>query len=312
MSIEPKNINVALLYGGKSGEREVSLASGRGAAEALKKAGFQVTAFDPSKKEDLKALIDGQFDVAFICLHGKFGEDGTVQGFLELLDIPYIGSGVWSSATAIDKGKAKVFYKNHGIPTPTAQVVHSATEFSGLELVDMVGKSCVVKPANEGSALGVFIVEGAEQIDDALTKVFELDSEVLVETYISGTEFTVSVLGNEDPEALPVIQIMPSHDFYDFESKYAPGGSVHLCPAPISDEDTRRAQELAVAAHKALGCRGVSRTDMIKDEYGNFWVLETNTVPGMTETSLLPDAGKAAGYDFSQLCTKLIELALEK
>ena len=312
MAINPQEIKFALLCGGKSGEREISMASGKGAQVALESAGFPVQVLDPSRREDLVALVEGDFDVAFICLHGRYGEDGTVQGFLELLGIPYIGSGVWSSATAIDKAKAKVFYQHNGIPTPVAQVLRKGQSVTGQELVAKVGNRCVVKPANEGSALGVFIVESPEAVEDALEKVFEIDTEVLVETYVKGTEFTVSVLGNDNPEAMPVIQIVPSHEFYDFESKYAPGGSQHLCPAPLSEEDTKRAQELAVAAHKVLGCRGVSRTDMIKDEEGNFWVLETNTVPGMTETSLLPDAGRAAGMSFSQLCQRLVELALEQ
>lgn len=310
-AIDPKNINVALLAGGASGERDISIASGQGAREALEEAGFNVMTFDPVIRSDLRSLIDGNFDVAFLCLHGKYGEDGTIQGMLEVLGIPYTGSGVWSSALAIDKIRAKVFYRHYGIPTPDSITMYDKPTMSGAEVIEKVGSPCVVKPANEGSALGVHIVKTPEEVEEALKESFQHDREVLIETYIKGTELTVSVLGNDDPVALPVIKIVPQAEFYDFQSKYAPGGSQHICPAPLSPEETERVQKTALAAHKALGCRGVSRTDIIMDEQGKCWTLETNTVPGMTSTSLFPDAGRAAGYSFPELCTKLIELALE-
>lgn len=311
MAIDPSAISVALLSGGASDEREISLASGQGARQALEEAGFMVTMLDPIDKEDLVELIHGSYDVAFICLHGKFGEDGTIQGLLELLDIPYIGSGVWSSSLAIDKAKTKVFYEYYGINTPKSATIYPGREVSGEELISRLGAPVVVKPCNEGSALGVHIVNTPEEVDAALEAVFKMDGGALVEQFISGTELTVSVLGNENPEALPVIEILPQNDFYDFESKYAPGGSQHICPARLSEEETERVQDTAIRAHKVLNCRGVSRTDIILDENGVCWTLETNTVPGMTSTSLLPDAGRAAGYSFPELCTKLIELALE-
>ena len=310
-AIDPKNINVALLAGGASGERDISIASGQGAREALEEAGFNVMTFDPVIRSDLRSLMDGNFDVAFLCLHGKYGEDGTIQGMLEVLGIPYTGSGVWSSALAIDKIRAKVFYRHYGIPTPDSITMYDKPTMSGAEVIEKVGSPCVVKPANEGSALGVHIVKTPEEVEEALKESFQHDREVLIETYIKGTELTVSVLGNDDPVALPVIKIVPQAEFYDFQSKYAPGGSQHICPAPLSPEETECVQKTALAAHKALGCRGVSRTDIIMDEQGKCWTLETNTVPGMTSTSLFPDAGRAAGYSFPELCTKLIELALE-
>jgi D-alanine-D-alanine ligase len=310
-SIDPSKMTVALLCGGASEEREISLASGKGAKAALEEAGFTVQVFDPTVRTDLEALVAGSFDVAFLCLHGKYGEDGTVQGMLEVLGIPYIGSGVWASATAIDKIKAKVFYRHHGIATPESLTMYGSPSYTGAQIIEKLGSPVVVKPANEGSALGVHVVQTADEIDAAVAEAFQHDAEVLVETYIKGDEFTVSVLGNDEPFALPVIKIVPKSEFYDFESKYAPGGSQHLCPAPISDEDTKKIQATALAAHKALGCRGVSRTDIIMDAVGTCWTLETNTVPGMTATSLLPDAGRAAGISFSELCTKLIEFALE-
>jgi len=299
---------VALLAGGKSGEREVSLASAEGAREALEEAGFIVTQLDPAEKEDLKRLIDGPFDVAFLCLHGKYGEDGTVQGLLETIGLPYIGSGVWASALAMDKVKSKVYYERAGIPTPPSVSLQAGDSYDVDAIVEKLGTHCVVKPGTEGSALGVFIVEGAPAITDAIEKAFAIDSEVLIERYIKGKELTVAVIGSDEVEALPIIEIVPKSDF--FESKYAPGGSQHLCPAPLSEETTRMVQDLAVRAHRALSCEGVSRSDFILEEDGSCWTLETNTIPGMTGTSLLPDAARAAGISFPELCTRLIGYAL--
>ena len=314
MSIDPQAMRIAVLAGGMSGEREISLASGEGAAAALQEAGFKVTMLDPAQTDDLKTLIDGGFDAAFLCMHGKYGEDGTLQGLLEILGLPYTGPGVWSSATAMDKSKAKVFYERAGIPTPPSvtledsntaiEIVKSFAEGSGFPLV--------VKPATEGSALGVSIVADETELDDAVGQAFAIDREILVERFIDGTEITVAVLGNSQPYALPVIEIVPCNQFYDFESKYAPGGSKHICPATLPADQASRAQELAIAAHEVLECSGMSRTDMIVEADGQIWVLETNTIPGMTKTSLLPDAAKAAGISFPELCTRLIEFAIEK
>ena len=297
-SIDPRSCRVALLCGGKSNEREISLASGKGAREALETAGFSVTDIDPANKEDLKRLIEEPFDVAFLCLHGKYGEDGTVQGLLDIVGIPYTCSGVWSSALAMDKVKAKVFYEREGIPTPPSLTVNKGDKVDIQQVISSMGEKVVVKPGTEGSAIGVFIVEGAEAIEDALQKALDIDDEVLIERYIKGREFTVAVLGNYEPKAMPVIEIVPKSDFYDFESKYAVGGSQHICPARIPDDVTKVMQREAENAHKALSCSGTSRTDF--------------TIPGMTATSLLPDAARAAGMTFPELCTKLIELALEE
>ena len=310
-SWKPEELRVALLAGGASDEREISLASGRGAGEALRAAGFSVTEFDPANKKDLQALIEGNYDVAFLCMHGKMGEDGTLQGFLEMLGLPYTGSGVWSSALAMDKVKSKLFYERAGIQTPRSVTLKTPADMTAEEIVAAVGDACVVKPATEGSALGVYIVNGVDEVDAAVKKAFELDTSVLVETFVKGTELTIAVIGNEELEALPVIEIVPRNEFYDFESKYAPGGSQHVCPAPLDEDATERVQDMAKAAHRALECSGVSRSDFIMDESGAFWILETNTLPGMTTTSLVPDAARVAGMEFPQLCEKLIEYALE-
>ena len=311
-TINPKNMSVALLAGGKSHEREISIASGAAARVALERLGFKVEMIDPANKQDLARLVNGNFDVAFLCLHGKFGEDGTVQGLLETIGLPYTGSGVWASATAIDKARSKIFYERNNIPTPQSITLTSPGSISASAVIEALGSNVVVKAATEGSAIGVFIVQGKAEIEEAINKAFEVDSEVLIERYVTGREFTIAVLGNSNAKALPVIEIIPKSNFYDFESKYAKGGSKHVCPAEIDNNLALDMQNAAVAAHKALGCAGMSRSDFILDSEGNFWVLETNTIPGMTETSLFPDAAKAAGISFDKLCLKLIEFALEK
>ena len=310
-TICPDQMKVALIAGGTSGERSISLASAEGAGAALREAGFAVTQLDPAEKVELKALIDGEFDVAFLCLHGKDGEDGTMQGFLELIGLPYTCSGVFSSALAMDKSKCKPYYERAGIPVPPSYTVCKDEDVNGAALYEEIGSRCVVKPATEGSALGVYLVDSPQATAEAIEKVFEIDEKVLVERYIQGTELTVAVLGNDDPQAFPVIEIVPQSEFYDFDSKYAPGGSQHICPARIKPDVAARVQECAIEAHKALGCAGVSRTDFILDDAGVAWILETNTIPGMTGTSLLPDAARAAGMTFPELVTEMIRLALE-
>lgn len=311
-AINPSDYKVALLAGGTSGERDISLKSGEGARSALEEAGFTVTHIDPANKEDLKKLIDEEFDVAFLCTHGKGGEDGQLQGMLELLGIPYTCPGVQASAIAMDKSKSKILYEHAGIKTSPSMTLLKNDGYDLEEIKNVIGAPCVVKAATEGSSIGVVIVQTEDQLKPAIDEVFEIDNVIVVEKFITGPEFTCVVLGNDDAYALPVIQIVPLKGAtYDFESKYADGGSKHICPAPIDEEATKQIQENAVKAHKALGCRGVSRSDFIIDEEGTAWILETNTIPGMTATSLLPDAAKAAGIPFPELCTKLIEYAFE-
>lgn len=311
MSIKPEECRVALMAGGSSGEREISIASGNGAKAALEEAGYTVEWIDPSVKADLKRLIDEEFDVAFLCLHGKMGEDGTVQGMLELLGVPYTCSGVQSSAIAMDKIKSKIMYELAGVPTAPFVQLRAGDEINYDELVAKLGIPCVVKPATEGSALGVEIVEDAADLPAAVERVFAIDDLALAEKFVKGMETTIAVLGNDDAYALPIIQIVPQGEFYDFDSKYKPGGSAHICPAPLPEDVSKRAQEFAVKAHHALGCAGVSRSDFIIEEDGMPWILETNTIPGMTATSLLPDAAKSIGMTFPELCTALINYAIE-
>lgn len=312
ISHKPEETKIALLAGGSSGERPISLKSAEGAKEALEQAGYQVTQLDPAEAADLKALIDGGFDVAFLALHGKGGEDGAIQGFLQTIGLPYTCSGIWGSAVAIDKTKAKVFYREEGLPTPAGMTIARGDAYDVAYVVAKLGDKVAVKAATEGSSIGVYIVEGADEIGRALKDGLDIDTKVLVEQFVKGTELTCVVMGSGDSaQALPVIEIIPQNASYDFESKYAPGGSQHICPARLPEDIAARIREQAVAAHRVLGCAGMSRSDFLLDEDGVAWILETNTIPGMTATSLLPDAARAAGISFPDLCTQLIGFSLE-
>lgn len=309
----PEQTRVTLLKGGKSGEREISLASGAACAEALRGEGFPVVEIDTADSDMLQQILDSKPDVVFLALHGKDGEDGCMQGFLELMEVPYTGPGVLASALAMDKVKAKVMYRAAGLPTAQSLTLLAGEDYNPEAIIETVGEKCVVKPAREGSALGVHIVEGAAELGVAIAEAFQHDTEVLVESFVAGTEITVAVLGNDHPEVLPIIEIVPqeSSEFYDFEAKYASGGATHICPARLDNETTELCKQYALRAHDALGCRCVSRTDMIIDGQGKPWLLETNTIPGMTATSLLPDAASKVGLEFGPLCRKIVELALE-
>ena len=231
---------------------------------------------------------------------------------LELLGLPYTGSGVLASATAMDKNRAKVVYAAAGIPIIPGVALQKGDEIDLDAIRQITGIPAAVKPATEGSSLGLRIVQDEADLAEAIDYVFTVDDAIVIERFVEGTETTVAVLGNDELEALPVIEIVPlAADTYDFESKYAPGGCEHIIPARLDDATTERLQTLAKRAHAALGCRGVSRTDFIVDAAGDPWILETNTLPGMTATSLLPDTAGYAGYTFPELCTRMIELALE-
>jgi D-alanine-D-alanine ligase len=311
MTIQPSQIRVAVLMGGRSAEREVSLTTGAQVAAALKSRGFDVIEIDTGEDDFIGELGRAEAHAVFICLHGRFGEDGTVQGLCELMELPYVGSGVLASALAMDKVMSKHFYAYAGIPTPDYVVLHRSQEIATADITARLGDKTVVKPANEGSAIGVTIAHEPSELPGAIGLAFRYDRAVLVEEFVAGVEVTVGVLGNEHPIALPTIEIVPEHEFYDYESKYLPGMSSHIIPARISDELRRRCEQLSLDAHRALGCRGMSRSDLIVTDEGECLLLETNTIPGMTPTSLLPDAAAAAGIEFEDLCYRLVELALE-
>lgn len=311
---EPAVTRVVLLKGGTSGEREISLRSGAACADALREEGFDVMEVDTGQDGALQKIIEADPTVIFLALHGKGGEDGCMQGFCELLGIPYTGSGVLASALAMDKARSKVIYDAVGLKTSPWVTLHAGKDHDARAIIEKLGEKVVVKAAHEGSSLGVFIVEGQTDLEMAIEDAFAFDDTVIVERFVKGTETTVAVLGNAPLEALPVIEIVPQGDStsYDFTAKYAAGGSKHIIPARLDERTTAACQEAALRAHEALGCRGVSRTDIMVDDEGECWVIETNTLPGMTSTSLLPDTAAKVGISFGALCRMLVELALEE
>jgi D-alanine-D-alanine ligase len=307
-----KKLTIALLSGGKSSEREVSISSGDQVYEALDHSKYDIIRYDP--KTDIKQLVADapKIDAALIILHGPFGEDGTVQGLLDLLEIPYQGSGVLGSALGMNKLASKYLYEKSGLLVPPYVVIGKNDILDADARVQQLGLPLVVKPVGSGSSVGISIVKSEDSLTEAVGKAFEQDAMVLIEAFIDGVELTGGVLGNDRLEAFPLIEIVPSEsfDFFDYEAKYTTGATNEICPARINDKMTKRAQEIAKTAHRALFCKGYSRTDMIlKDE--DIYVLETNTIPGMTATSLLPQAAGKAGIPFSQLLDRLIELSIE-
>lgn len=296
---------IALLCGGTSGEREVSLHSAVAVEEALNKK-YDVVKVDTGIENWANKLLNLNVDGAFICLHGPVGEDGSIQGFCESVGIPYTGSGVLASAVAMDKSVAKQIVGARGVKTPQSVCV-CRENYDVEQITDTLGKKLVVKPTTKGSALGVSIVEGLVELNEAVDAALKLSSAAIVERFVAGKELTVAVLGGNNPHALPAIEIVPVNNFYDYEAKYEQGMAQHICPARLSSKESAACGELALAAHEALGCYSVSRTDCILDDDGNLWYLETNTIPGMTSTSLLPDAAKADSFTFDELCWQIME-----
>lgn len=308
-----RKIRLALIAGGKSDEREVSLKGAAGVEKVLDKEKYDVVRYDPATDLELLARDAGHIDVAFVLLHGLFGEDGTIQGFLDLLDLPYQGAGVLGSALAMNKNLAKVLYRLSGLNVAEWLMAEAADCNDPQRIVDTLTLPYVVKPVKQGSSIGMTIVRAPEQLAGALQLAFKHDNEVMVEEYIEGREITVGVIGNDELMPLPLIEIIPnSHfDFFNYEAKYVAGASEEICPADVSEKIKQKAQQYACTAHKCLQLRGYSRTDMIVRDDDEIFVLETNTIPGMTPTSLLPQAAAEAGLDFPVLLDRLIELAME-
>lgn len=307
-----KKINIALLFGGISSEREVSIKSGEEVYKSLDKNKYHVVHYDP--KTDLPQLIRDtpDIDAALIIMHGAYGEDGTIQGLLELLHIPYQGSGVLGSALAINKLAAKHMYEKAGIRVPPYRVIRKNETIRPEEGIKDIGLPLVIKPLTGGSSIGMSIAASADEVDAAIKLAFEYDDTLLLEKYIKGRELTCGVIGNDAIEALPIIEIVPGqqHAFFNYKAKYTSGEASEICPADIPENIAEQVRRYAITAHQALFCKGYSRTDMIWTQ-DHLYVLETNTIPGMTPNSLLPLAARTAGYDFGQLLDKLIELALE-
>ena len=301
-------MRIGVLMGGRSLERDVSLRSGRRVSRALSELDHDVLDLD----------VDERLDLVYIALHGKFGEDGTVQELLEILDIPYTGPGVFSSAIGFNKALSKEIFRRENIPTPPFFVLSDATfqEMGALHALESVGEKLgfplVVKPAAQGSALGVKVAASQSDLPEAVRSALHYDDRVLLEKFVSGTEVAASILGNDILEALPLVETVPRRDFFDFDARYTPGLTEYFCPARLDDAVTQRVIDVALKTHRALGCLNVSRVDIIVDHDGVPQVLELNISPGMTETSLLPMAAEAAGMDFKKLVRRLLDLALEK
>lgn len=304
--------HIGVLMGGYSSEREISLKSGQAVFTALREAGCRVSALDIALQEEEKIfqfIKEAKIDVAFIALHGRLGEDGAIQSILERAGIPYPGSRVEASRLAINKAKTQEILKEKNIPVAEHISLVDPSQIDIDAIVRSLGLPVVVKPSCEGSSIGISFVQQKEQLAVALAAAFSYGNEVLVERTISGKELTVGIL---DQKPLPVIEICPKNDFFDFTSKYQSGMTEYKIPAQISPEETNRAQSIAMAAHKAVGCEDFSRVDLILGKQGSLFVLEINTIPGFTATSLLPKAARAEGIDFKDLCLTLIRLAYEK
>lgn len=305
-------MRVAVLKGGRSLEREVSLRSGANAEAALRRLGHEVLEVDVDQHL-VRTLRAERPEAAFIALHGRGGEDGTVQELLEILEIPYTGPGVLACERAMDKVVAKAHFAAAGVPTPPA-FAFSQDAFRELgaaealpDIVERLGLPVVVKPAKQGSALGIRVVREAGELPGALMGALAYDDRVLLERFVEGRELAVSVLGTGEPWALPVVEAIPrGRDFYDFEARYTPGLTDLVAPARLDEAATQEAARLAIACYRALGCRGVSRVDMLLDGDGGLWVLEINAIPGMTDTSLLPRAAEAAGVGFDEVVERIL------
>ncbi len=301
-----------MLRGGKSAEREVSLKSGAQVEKALRSRGHQVTAVDVDLNT-WDVLRDGDFACVFNALHGRLGEDGTIQGMLELLGLPYTGSGVLASALCMDKARANAMMAAAGLDIPDFEEVEIKEGVAAAvveKLVAMYGLPLVIKPVREGSTIGLTIAQDADQAASGLVLAARYDRRVLVQEFAKGTEITVGVLATPDVQVLPTLEIVSDNPVYDYDAKYTAGKSHHIIPARISEQAKKDASDSARRAFVELGCAGMARVDIIVDADGTPWVLEVNTVPGLTELSLLPDAARAAGIAFDELCQRLVDHAI--
>lgn len=294
---------VAVLMGGPSAEREISLKSGTMVLDALRRSGVDAHAFDP-RDEGIEQLIARRFDRAFIALHGRFGEDGTVQGALEYLGIPYTGSGVMASSLALDKWRTKLLWQAAGIPSAPYELLTPGSDFAGVAA--RLGLPLMVKPAREGSSIGMSKVTSIEKLQAAFELAARYDEIVIAERFIDGIELTAGILGDE---VLPLIQLETPRVFYDYEAKYFAGDTRYICPCGLPDETEKYIQRLALTAFQLLGCSGWGRVDAMLDREGRPCLLEVNTIPGMTDHSLVPMAARSRGMSFEDLVLRILESA---
>ncbi|MFH1414286.1 MAG: D-alanine--D-alanine ligase [Candidatus Omnitrophota bacterium] len=303
---------VGVLMGGPSSEREISLKSGEAVYRALKDADIDVALLDiktDRTQENTRFLRSHKLNCAFVALHGRFGEDGQIQSILEKLKIPYTGSGVAASKLAMDKAASRAIFKTYGLHVPKSLVIERSSYGKSWKSLHNLGVPLVIKPASHGSSIGLSVIRDQKYFDKALDEAFVFDRKVIAEKYIEGRELTVGILDNY---ALPVIEIIPKKPFFDFQAKYQPGMTSYIVPAKLDLKSANKVKQAALLAHLLLGCSGFSRADIILSTDNLPYILEINTIPGLTQTSLLPKAAKSVGIDFDQLCLRLVELAYEK
>ncbi|HWR40068.1 MAG TPA: D-alanine--D-alanine ligase [Patescibacteria group bacterium] len=307
-----KQRKIAVVMGGPSAEREVSLNTGQAIVGALQEKGYNAIGIDLDPPRLAQQLQEQNVQVVFNAIHGRFGEDGLMQGMLEMLGIPYTGSGVLASAMAMDKAVSKRLFQAAGIPTPRSVVYSQADRKRDLlaEILEEFRLPVVIKAATQGSTIGVVIVEQAGGVNQAVEEAFRYSDHIVVEEFIKGRELTVAVLGNESPQALPVIEIVPHSGCYDYHSKYTKGATEYIVPAVLPPEITQAVQQVSLKVFRLLGCKGIGRVDIMLDEKQRYYVLEINTIPGMTATSLVPKAAAAQGVSFGELCERILLTAI--
>ena len=313
--MDRKDLKITVIYGGISSEREVSLRSGKAMYDALLRCGYKNVSLFDLTGDNLAELLSSRPDLAVLALHGKGGEDGCIQGALELVGIPYTGPSVEASAICINKIRTKEILVSCGLPTPAFVTCH-ASEISDIQktadmLIQNIGFPMVLKAPTQGSSIGVVIAKDRAELDAAINEVFKYGDMLLAEQFADGTELTLPILGNGDPIALPVVEITSENEFYDYHAKYTQGMCHHIIPARISDGDSESISELGRRAYRALGCSGLSRIDFILDKKNGPMIIEVNTLPGMTEMSLFPDSARYAGISFEALVDRIVCLALE-
>ncbi|GMA99695.1 D-alanine--D-alanine ligase [Pelosinus sp. IPA-1] len=309
-----KDKKIAVVMGGPSAEREVSLNTGKAILAALKESNYNAVGIDLEPTRFVEQLTEEGIEVVFNAVHGQYGEDGILQGALELLGISYTGSGVLSSAMAMDKGISKRMFLSADIPTPRSLLFTKADMNRDLvaEIVTKFSIPVVVKSSSQGSSIGVVIVEKSGDLVEAVQQAFKYSDTILIEEFVKGRELTVAVWGNKEPEALPIIEIVPHSGRYDYHSKYTSGATEYIVPAELNKATSALVQKIAIEAFLILGCSGIARVDIMLDSNDKPYVLEVNTIPGMTATSLVPKAAAAAGIKFPALCERLLCMVTNK
>ena len=310
-----KDLNIVVIYGGVSSEREVSLRSGKAVYDALLRRGYRNVRLFDLTEHNLAELLSTPMNIAYLALHGWGGEDGRIQGVLDLMGVPYTGSSVESSAICMNKIRTKEVLCFAGLPTPRFLTKRRAEccdlQVTGEELLQRIGLPMVVKSPSQGSSVGVYIIKKEEELLPAIEEIFSLGDDLLAEEFVDGVELTLPILGNDDLTVLPVVEITSENEFYDYEAKYTQGMCHHIIPARISDNARKKIADVGSKAYRALGCRGLARIDFILTRDDEPMIIEVNTLPGMTEMSLFPDSARSLGISFEDLTETIVSLAYE-